>query len=99
MKAIAQSVAREQVIVKEDGVSYRMMTVEAILKVIQREALSGDLRAKQLMDKVREKYGVDDDDGGGYGYLVVPEAYTLENCPFPIEDVDEEIQLSPAIRQ
>ena len=92
MKEIVQSIAREQIAFKEDdGVPCSMMTAELVLRVIQRKALSGDLRAKQLIDSVREKYGQAEDGSGSYGCLVVPESVSLENLMLPIEEVDDNV--------
>ena len=91
MKAIVQSIAREQITIKEDGVTRSISTAELLLRVIQRKALSGDLRAKQLIDGVREKYGQAEAGGGSYGCLVVPEPVSLEITTLPIEEVDDNV--------
>ena len=89
MKAIVESIAREQVTFKEDGLPRSMMTAELVLRVIQRKALNGDLAAKKLIDGVREKYGQAQEADEGCGFLVVPEPVSIENLGVPIEVVDE----------
>ena len=89
MKEIVQSIARDQVTFKEDSFPRSMMTVDLILKVIQRKALNGDLAAKKLLDSVRERYGQAQEADEGCGFLVVPEPVSIENLGVPIEVVDE----------
>ncbi len=92
MKPIVQRVAHETHVVSEDGERKRYSTVELVLKMIQREALKGNLKAKVLLDELQEKYSPQEVNNMGYGCLVAPEGCTLETTLLRVEYVKEDEQ-------
>ena len=93
MKSIVQRVAHETHIITENGERKRVSTVDLLLKTIQREALKGNLKAKILLDELREKYSPQEANNTGYGCLLVPEGCTLETTLLRVEDVEDDERL------
>ncbi len=77
-KTIVQEVANERHSYTEDGKTKKLPAAELVLKILQREALRGNLRAAKKLDALREKFGASAHSGEGYGFLVVPEPLSDE---------------------
>jgi hypothetical protein len=69
---IVQKVAEELRPVKEDGQTHNVKTADLVFKRLQLRALSGDLEAKKLLDRQREKYQPEDTGPEISGILIPP---------------------------
>lgn len=88
MKTIVQEIANERHAFTEDGVTEKLPVSELLLKILQRKACVGDLKAIKLLDKVREKFDATPAANEQIGYLVVPEQVDLNNTTLLIEQVE-----------
>lgn len=95
-KTIVQKIANERRKVTENGNTRWRTTIELILLVLQRKALSGDLAATRLLNDLRDKFSPTEANNKGHGCLVLPEEPkgTFEEkmalLGIPIEDIDED---------
>ena len=76
--------------VKIGGESRRLSHAELLFVVLQNKALDGDRRSAQLLDKYRDRFSSSENQFPGCGILVVPEQYTAETDPLPVEDVEDD---------
>ncbi|MEM9999798.1 MAG: DUF5681 domain-containing protein [Pseudomonadota bacterium] len=90
MKTIVQEIANELHEITENGVTTKRSICELVFMILRRKATMGDLKAAKKRDKLEEKYGTPTAPNTQCGFLVVPEAYTPENTPLPIEVVEED---------
>lgn len=75
-KTIVNEIAKEQHTLRIDGKTCKVNTVELLLHVLTAKAMTGNLPAQKLLEKLRDRYApkVTSSDG----YLVVPEGLSNE---------------------
>ena len=87
---IVRNIAQETHVVKVGGQSRSLTHAELIFMVLQKRALEGDRSSAKLLDKYRDQFSSSENQFPDCGFLVVPEAYTEETTPLPIEDVEDD---------
>lgn len=78
LKTIVRTVAQEMQHVDLDGERRELPTSALLIVMLQRRAFRGDYGAKLLLDEVREKYGVPEEDKSTLPAIIIPKQPGME---------------------
>ncbi|MEL6284203.1 MAG: DUF5681 domain-containing protein [Pseudomonadota bacterium] len=74
-KTIVQEFALKRHAISDGGRQIHVTTAELVITLIRRKAMAGDVRADKLLDRLRDRFAPDAEEGG---YLLAPETLSGE---------------------